>query len=38
MRKSPHPADVEDYLEKRLKAADLAALKSRIHELELSIR
>ena len=38
MRKSPHPVDVEDYLEKRLKPADLAALKSRVHELELSLR
>ena len=37
MRKSPHPVDVEDYLEKRLKPADLAALKSRVHELELSL-
>ena len=37
-RKSPHPVDVEDYLEKRLKPADLAALKSCVHELELSLR
>jgi hypothetical protein len=37
-RKSPHPVDVEDYLEKRLKSDDLAALKSRVHELELSLR
>jgi hypothetical protein len=37
IRKSPHPVDVEDYLEKRLKSADLAALKSRVHQLELSL-
>lgn len=38
MRKSPHSVDVEDYLEKRLKPTDLAALKLRVHELELSLR
>ena len=37
MRKSPHPVDVEDYLEKRLKPVDLSALKLRVHELELSL-
>lgn len=37
-RKSPHPVDVEEYLEKRLKPADLAALKSRVLELEQSLR
>lgn len=36
-RKSPHPVDVEDYLEKRLKKPDLDALKSRICELELNL-
>lgn len=35
-RKSPHPVDVEHYLEKRLKPADLLALKTTVHELESS--
>jgi hypothetical protein len=36
-RKSPHPVDVEDYLEKRLKPHDLASLKSSVRGLELTL-
>jgi hypothetical protein len=35
-RKNPHPVDVEEYLDRRLKAPDLAALRARVRELEQS--
>lgn len=35
-RKTPHPYDVEEYLERRLKAPDLAAVKRHARELEAS--
>ena len=37
VRKNPHVVDVEDYLERRLKSPDLAALKERVRELEFSL-
>lgn len=37
-RKAPHPVDVEEYLEKRLKKEDLVALKTSIEVLESSLR